>query len=165
MGLLYKFTVPHAPKGQPRAGRGKWGSFDPAAPVKEAFRLHIQSLGITVPNPDDLIKGVPLRVDVTSYIARPKGHYGTGKNVQLIKKSSDWFPLGTPDLDNYYKFVLDALTKFIWHDDSIVVEGMMKKRYTWPGTERTEVRIVSLEVMCENNEGPVWDGPPPKKKG
>ena len=74
--------------------------------------------------------GVPLRCDLTFYLPRPAGHYGSGKNAGLIKASAPARPTGKPDRDNLDKAVCDAITAAgVWHDDSQVTDGRIRKRY------------------------------------
>jgi Holliday junction resolvase RusA-like endonuclease len=51
-----------------------------------------------------------------------------------------WAP-GRPDLDNYEKGVMDALNKFLWEDDSQVVELHARKLYA-AGDESPGVHVM-----------------------
>jgi Holliday junction resolvase RusA-like endonuclease len=74
--------------------------------------------------------GVPLRCDVTFYLPRPKGHFGSGKNADQLKASAPTRPTGKPDRDNLDKAVCDAITAAgVWADDSQVTDGRIRKRY------------------------------------
>jgi Holliday junction resolvase RusA-like endonuclease len=74
--------------------------------------------------------GVPLRCDLTFYLPRPKGHYGSGKNSGTLKVSAPTRPTGKPDRDNLDKAVCDAITAAgLWADDSQVTDGRIRKRY------------------------------------
>jgi len=78
--------------------------------------------------------GVPLRCDLTFYLPRPAGHFRTGKNAGLVKESAPSRPTGKPDRDNLDKAVCDAITAAgVWHDDSQVTDGRIRKRYVQPG--------------------------------
>jgi crossover junction endodeoxyribonuclease RusA len=70
-----------------------------------------------------------VRLDVIFYVARPKGHYGTGRNADTIKASSPKYPTVKPDLTKLLRSTEDALTKVLWLDDTQVVEGHIKKAY------------------------------------
>lgn len=76
------------------------------------------------------LAGVPLRCDLTFYLPRPAGHYGTGKNAGVVKASAPTRPTGKPDRDNLDKAVCDAITASgLWADDSQVTDGRIRKRY------------------------------------
>lgn len=87
-------------------------------------------------NPDE---GVELHLRF--YIARPKYHYGTGRNAGTVK---DRFlsarPTGRPDLTNLQKLAEDALTGMAWKDDDQVCAVDARKEFT-EGPPRTEIRI------------------------
>ena len=72
----------------------------------------------------------PVEVRVNFYLARPKGHYGTGRNANRIKDSAPLYPSGMPDLDKLCRAVLDGLTAGgAWRDDAQVVVLMATKNY------------------------------------
>jgi Holliday junction resolvase RusA-like endonuclease len=62
----------------------------------------------------------PIRVKLTFFIPRPKGHYGTGRNATTLKASAPRFPISSPDLDKLTRAVLDALTGIAYRDDAQV---------------------------------------------
>ena len=90
---------------------------------------------------DGKITEVAVDVDMTFVLARPKGHYGTGRNAGKLKPSAPKYPKSRPDIDNYCKWVLDCLnsTGNVWKDDSQVVSMTAVKRYG--GRPRTEIEI------------------------
>jgi crossover junction endodeoxyribonuclease RusA len=85
---------------------------------------------------------VPIRCDLTFYLPRPKSHFGTGKNAQMLKKSAPTRPTGTPDRDNLDKAVCDAITAAgVWVDDSQVTSGTIRKRYCLEGQTGCQIYI------------------------
>src|SRR6516164_7257660 len=52
----------------------------------------------------------PLELHVDFYVARPAGHYGTGKNRSLVKASAPRFPATRPDASKLCRCIEDALT-------------------------------------------------------
>lgn len=70
-----------------------------------------------------------LTVFVWIYLARPKGHYGTGKNAQQLKPNAPKWPTTKPDADKVLRAVLDAGTGIWWKDDAQVVLPLASKLY------------------------------------
>lgn len=69
-------------------------------------------------------------VDLAFYLARPKGHYRTGKNAHLLRDSAPKYPTTQPDIDKLVRSTLDALTSAgTYTDDSTVVDLLVAKRY------------------------------------
>lgn len=74
----------------------------------------------------------PISVMLTFYLPRPKS----------VKRE---YPSVRPDIDNYSKLTLDAMTQAeILTDDALVVDLYLTKRYGEVGKVGTEVTIVGL---------------------
>lgn len=71
----------------------------------------------------------PLRLALTFFRPRPKGHYGTGRNAGVLKDSAPDFPTTKPDGLKLARSVEDALTGVVYLDDALIVEGVQRKRY------------------------------------
>lgn len=140
-----KFMVIGNPKPQPRHRhfqRGKFkGTYDPAKDDKQSF------LYLILEHVPEKPLDEPLRVDITFYFPRPMSHYGTGKNADRLKASAPKWHTKTPDIDNLRKFVMDAMNKTFWRDDSIICEGFTRKIYS--DMPRTEIVIqtINKEVL------------------
>ena len=80
---------------------------------------------------------------MTFYMDRPKNHYGTGKNADKLKPSAPVWHIARPDIDNFIKFIMDALNGTYWRDDSQICLISAKKIYTGMAP-RTEISIVEL---------------------
>lgn len=135
---MAEIVVHDRPRGQARHRSGKGREYTPTSTlqakhwIKEAWREAGHGM----------VRG-PVRVDVTAIFARPKGHYGTGRNAERLKPSAPPWPTTRTsfDRDNLDKLVLDALTEAkAIQDDSFVVDGRVRKmyarsvgRYTLPG--------------------------------
>jgi Holliday junction resolvase RusA-like endonuclease len=74
----------------------------------------------------------PLGLALVVTVARPAGHYGTGRNAGLVKPAyANAQPHVRPDGGKYQRAVEDALTLAgIWGDDSQVVAWTGRKKYT-----------------------------------
>ena len=68
-----------------------------------------------------------LEVTAEFELSRPKSHYGTGRNGDVVKRSAPVVP--HQDVDNLLKGLLDALTGNAYVDDKQVVEVIARKSY------------------------------------
>lgn len=72
----------------------------------------------------------PVRVEVLFAMARPKVHYGTGRNAGKVKDSAPEWPTTYPDIDKAARLVCDALTiAGVIEDDVNVVSLRCTKVY------------------------------------
>lgn len=77
----------------------------------------------------------PVVVEATFVLARPLGHYGTGRNAGTLRPSAPEYPTVKPDADKLVRMILDALTDAdLWEDDARVVDLDVRKRYPSPDT-------------------------------
>lgn len=77
-------------------------------------------------------KGQPLGVELTFTLPRPRGHYGTGRNSDVLKPSAPAHPVShlTGDLDKLVRLALDALQDTpVLPDDCAIVEIQARKAY------------------------------------
>ena len=63
----------------------------------------------------------PLQLEVDFYLARPAGHFGTGRNRDIVRPAAPRFPAVRPDATKLVRAVEDALTGLVWRDDAQVV--------------------------------------------
>ena len=71
----------------------------------------------------------PIKLRVCFYVARPMGHFGTGKNAAILKPSAPQFPVVKPDTTKLLRGLEDACTSLIWRDDAQIVSQHVYKRY------------------------------------
>lgn len=85
-----------------------------------------------------------LRVDYEFISARPKSHFGTGKNSHILKKSAPvhWI-VKRNDFDNMLKFVNDRCSSLIWVDDCQIITGKFDKRYCLHKEEPKTILYIS----------------------
>ncbi|MFH1614892.1 MAG: RusA family crossover junction endodeoxyribonuclease [Planctomycetota bacterium] len=141
---MIKFTIlgnPIAQKRHRSVRRGNFiGQYDPSLQNKEDFRATIQQYA-----PKELLTG-PLRIDIAWFFARPKSHFGTGKNAGKLKASAhEYWHTKKPDRDNLDKFILDSLTGVFFKDDSIVCAGELGKFWDDFNKPRVEVSVFELD--------------------
>ncbi|MGH3448851.1 MAG: RusA family crossover junction endodeoxyribonuclease [Nocardioidaceae bacterium] len=78
----------------------------------------------------------PLHVTVTFTVARPKGHWRTGRNAGRLRDAAPMRPAVKPDLDKLVRSTLDGLGEAgVWTDDAQVVELTALKLYPSPGVD------------------------------
>ena len=72
----------------------------------------------------------PVTIRLEFYFARPKAHYGTGKNAGKLKPNAPTWVSTTPDADKLVRAICDGITDAgLWQDDSLVVEIHAVKMY------------------------------------
>lgn len=144
MPLTFVFTVdgPPVPAARPRATR--FGEhvrvYTPKSNAEWMERVRA-SFRAAFPLAEPITRQAPVEMSVTFRIARPKSHYRTGKNAELLRASAPVIHTQRPDLDNLLKGVKDALNGLAFADDSQVAEyGHMAKVWT-DGPAETAVII------------------------
>lgn len=134
---VIRLQVLGEPTAQKRHRSVRMGSFnrqyDPSAADKGDFLSIVQKYAPETPY------ATPLQVDLRFYFTRPKSHYKTGKNAHLLKDNPPEYHTARPDVDNLSKFVMDALNKIYWKDDSYIVNLNVQKMYS--ENPRTEIEI------------------------
>ncbi len=63
------------------------------------------------------------------FVTRPREHYGSGKNANILKPSAPSHPTGRPDVTKLIRSTEDALTGIVWRDDAQIVEQIGHKGY------------------------------------
>jgi len=104
--------------------------------VKAAAEAAMAAKGYTAP-----LAG-PLHFEMTFYVERPAGHYGTGRNAGVLKGSARIRPTVAPDTTKLVRAAEDAMTKVVWPDDCWVVDQVARKVYGSPA--RCEVAVYEL---------------------
>lgn len=128
------------PSGSKTVGftRDKQPFVRPAAKDVKQWRTQVQQEAGIAMMGQELLRGA-LRLGVTVYRPRPRSHYGTGRNADLVKSSSPSFPTQQPDLTKLVRGIEDALTGIVWRDDAQVVEQHNFKIYGEP--ERVVITV------------------------
>lgn len=116
------------PKAQKRHRSVKMGNFnrqyDPSSADKKDFLSIVQDNAPLEPFV------APLSVNMVFVFTRPKSHYRSGKNSHILKDDAPIYHVSKPDCDNLAKFVMDALNKIYWKDDSLICSISVTKKYT-----------------------------------
>ena len=78
-------------------------------------------------------------------LARPLGHYGTGRNAGVLKDSAPFFVSKRPDLSKLVRSTEDALTTAgVYRDDNQVVAITTTKTYSDDGVTGAVVTVRAL---------------------
>jgi Holliday junction resolvase RusA-like endonuclease len=93
-------------------------------------------------NGEELYGGA-VKVTVQFHFARPKGHYGSGRNSETLKPAAPTQHTQKPDLDKLQRAILDACTGQIWRDDCQVCQIVACKDWT----EYAEHALVQVEIL------------------
>jgi Holliday junction resolvase RusA-like endonuclease len=88
----------------------------------------------------------PLAMVVRFYQARPKGHYGSGRNSGRLKDSAPSRSIVKPDIDKLSRAVLDGLEGQLYRHDAMIVEKFAQKLYGEPA--RVEIEVQQLEDVA-----------------
>lgn len=80
-------------------------------PWREAVRAETARAVTTARNELSFVpdKGDAVAVNITFFLKRPAGHYGTGGNSATIRPSAPKYPAKRPDLDKLLRAVLDGI--------------------------------------------------------
>lgn len=95
----------------------------------------------------------PLYVEMTFFVARSKGHFGSGRNAGRLRASAPAFPATRPDVLKLARAVEDALTNVLWRDDARIVCGPNEKVFAGPSEPiGVEVRVWTLPATVGEME-------------
>lgn len=143
-GLSFTVIGRPAPGGSKRAFVDKAGHARVTEDAKrnKPWRALIAAAAVEAMADRDLFAG-PLALDVRFYVARPVGHFGSGRNREVVRPAAPAFPAVRPDVTKLLRALEDALTGLVWRDDAQVVMQTAAKRYGNP--ERAEVRIDTID--------------------
>ena len=87
----------------------------------------------------------PVRLRIVFWLVRPKGHYGTGRNEGVVKKSAPVWPATKPDSDKLTRSTMDALTDAqVYRDDAQVVHLDVWKAYADDSGPGARITVESL---------------------
>ena len=145
------FQVTGEPKGQPRprAFARKMGAVHVArfydSDVADEWKRAVQIalLEMATQTRWELTLG-PVAVELRFAMPRPKSHFG----AKGLKASAPVAHVGTPDVDNLAKLILDQLTRSgnVWRDDSQVVSLTVHKFWATGAEQGCSVSISTLGI-------------------
>lgn len=71
----------------------------------------------------------PVELVLVFVMPRPKSHYGTGRNADVLKANAPARHTIAPDALKLARAVEDALSKIVYRDDAQIVHEIISKRY------------------------------------
>ena len=96
-------------------------------PGAKVNRKTIQKLaGKQLPEDFEKIK-TEIKINIKSYLPIPKAF---SKSEKYLAELGLIRPITKPDIDNLEKTILDGFNKFLWYDDSQVVDSRSRKFYS-----------------------------------
>ena len=135
----HKVAMNPVAQARPRLHRGRM--YDPSRRLKLAFRqLVLQYLETTYGVTENMMPLTTsyVTVKLTFLIRRPQSHFVCGdRNRGFRPQYEDAMPTTTGDIDNYVKFVLDA------------IEGIFF------GNDRNVVQVSAIKLYCNRRRGRV----------
>lgn len=115
-------------------------------PSKKWMELVDIAARTALPQPWAPIEDTALEVELTFFLERIEGHYGTGRNSRLVKDSARARPHVRPDTDKLGRGTLDALSGIVWKDDGQLVRVVQEKHYAVPKGEHDDGQGVMVRV-------------------
>ena len=129
------------PEAQKRHRHTKCGrTYDPSSALKTAFRKKSLLLCPGIEHVDTHA----MSMRVVFRCRRPQSHYTTKARTKLSKKAPLWHVYKC-DIDNYVKFVMDALCGTFYKDDAQIFEINARKEWVHEGEQGVDVELVSYE--------------------
>lgn len=123
--------------GVPRPGGSKSGSksktgkiaiYDAGKHTKE-WRAIVAMVASEAMKDKKLLVNIPVRLNITFVMPRPKSHYRTGNFAGILKHNAPYWHTKKPDATKLLRSTEDALTGIIWQDDAQVVYQSISKVY------------------------------------
>ena len=83
----------------------------------------------------------PVRLTLLLEVARPKNHFTTKGELNVLGRRNERPTGRKPDVDNALKLVMDALNRRAYRDDVDVVEARVWRRWALDGWEKTTITL------------------------
>lgn len=93
----------------------------------------------------ELLTG-PVSLKAELVFPRPKSHYGSGRNAQVLKGSAPMYVATKPDADKLARSLGDSLTGICFRDDSQIAWVSVWKVYGEPARAVIEVAEIDAAV-------------------
>lgn len=145
MTAILTCVIPGNPQPQGSKTRGANGAMYEANRRLKPWRAHAITQLRAAWAGEPITHGV--HVTARFVYARPKSHYGTGRNAGIVKPSAPYYKASAPDLDKLQRALGDALTQAgILRDDALIVAWNSAKVYGAVPEVRLTVRTPEGEA-------------------
>lgn len=91
----------------------------------------------------------PVRVKARFIFPRPKSHFGTGRNADVLKQDAPAYVTKAPDVDKLQRAIGDSLTGVVYMDDSQIAEWQAVKVYGSHSCTQIEVTPLKGDAPSE----------------
>lgn len=132
------FVVHGTPVSQ--GSKDPWGGETNAKKLRP-WRAAVAAEAAAQMNGEPPITG-PVLLRVAFYFARPKSHFGTGRNANVLKQNAPHYVAKAPDLDKLIRSIGDALTSVAIRDDAQIASISAVK--LWSPAARCEIMVEEL---------------------
>ena len=112
-------------------------------PHTKDWRQQVASVACEEWHGPPLERDVPVELTLHFVRPRPAKHFGTGRNAGKLKANAPKYPTQRPDTLKLARAVEDALTGFVWTDDSQVVSHRLFKDWGQGHCVVVNVRVIS----------------------
>jgi Holliday junction resolvase RusA-like endonuclease len=136
---MIEFVIYGKPQGKQRPRMGKGHAYTPRETV--GYEKLVKQSYLTQCGTRRIPEGRAIKMEIIAYFEIPRSFTKTKK--KLCEDGSQ-YPVKKPDFDNIAKIISDGLNGLAYKDDSAIVYGKIKKRYT-SEKERVEVRLWEIE--------------------
>ena len=139
-----------APQGSKTLTR--WGAMIEASKKVKPWRTDVKEAALECYSSGAL--NLPVRADIEFVFPRPKSHYGTGKNADVLKPSAPKYCVQVEVMEiliSLSRSTLDGLSVSaggsVLEDDSLVVELNTKKRYI--NKDELPGAYIAISSICD----------------
>lgn len=132
-----RIVVIGTPQPQGSKVRTQWGLRDDN-PNAKPWQATVAAAASDVWDGRGLLAGA-VAIEAKFVFARPKGHYGTGRNADTLKPSAPVWHTVKPDGDKLARAVGDALKGVVLRDDCVIAKWEIVKMYGHPA--RCELHV------------------------
>lgn len=130
---MIRITIAGLPAPQGSKTRTNWGVREDN-PRTKPWRAAVADEALRTMEGVEPLSG-PVEAHVLFYFPRPKNHYGSGKNAEVLKQTAPTFHASKPDSDKLQRAIGDSLSGIALRDDAQIVHWNVWKLYGKPRCE------------------------------
>lgn len=111
------------------------------------WRTSVREAAIRAMEGKPPFQGRPALLNITFIMPRPNGHYGSGRNADVLKPNAPKYHISKPDCLKLARSTEDALTGIVWADDSANCVLKLSKIYS---DNRVTGAIITVTFRADN---------------